>query len=166
MSKGQTGNRRRKFKNGKVKKRYKDIAHNLFDVADDKNVLEISKSFLEAQRKPGRIGSIAGVDLKKQRRVIKMEEKEKKKAQKQEKDQSRKKKSEEEIRKMFKKVTPENSDNEEIEEKYVDDEFKCNINRKEAIFKMKRNIETDTKIAETVDRFKISNDAAAHLTMR
>ena len=93
-----------------------------------------------------------------------MEEKEKKKAQKQEKDQSRKKKNEEEIRKMFKKVTPEDSDNEEIEEKYVDDEFKWNIHRKEATIKRKINIETDTKIAETADRFKISNDATARLS--
>ena len=93
-----------------------------------------------------------------------MEEKAEKKTQKQIKDQLRKKKSEEEIREMFKKVTPENSDNEEIEDKYVDDEFKCNINRKEATIKRKRNIEADTKLAETADRFKISNDAAAHLS--
>ena len=78
-----------------------------------------------------------------------MEEKEKTNPQKQEKDQSRKKKSEEEIRKIFKKVTSEDSDNEEIEEKYVDDEFKCNINQKEATIKRKRNIETDIKIAKT-----------------
>ena len=87
MSKGQTGNSRRKFNNRKVNKRYKDITHSLFDVADDKNVPEIDNSFLEAQRKPGRVGSIAGVDLIEQRRVIKMEEKEAKKALKEEKGQ-------------------------------------------------------------------------------
>ena len=43
MSKGQKGNRRRKFNNRKVNKRYKDITHSLFDVADDKNVPEIDK---------------------------------------------------------------------------------------------------------------------------
>ena len=57
LAKGQAEDcRERKKKNGKVKRKFCDVTHELFDIADDKNVPDIEKEFLEAQRQPGRKG--------------------------------------------------------------------------------------------------------------
>ena len=73
---GQNGEdrRMRKKKNGKVNRKYNDIADELFEIADDKNVPYIEKEFLEAQRKPIREGCIGGRDLVESARWKEIEE--------------------------------------------------------------------------------------------
>ena len=47
-SNGVKGKFKRKKKNGKVKKSFSEVSESLFDVADDKNVPENARAFLEA----------------------------------------------------------------------------------------------------------------------
>ena len=53
IARGQTaeGRGRRKKKNGKVKRKYNDIANKLFEIADNKNVPDSKVKCLEAQIK-------------------------------------------------------------------------------------------------------------------
>ena len=47
--KGQTGERKRKSKNGKVKRTFDDIANKLFEIADEKKCSKEAREFLKAQ---------------------------------------------------------------------------------------------------------------------
>ena len=85
MAKG-AGGKGRKKKNGKVKKRFCDIADNLFDVVDENNVPDEEKEFLAVQRKPGREGCIDGVDKKVSTAMSEAKKKENKRVQNKEEE--------------------------------------------------------------------------------
>ena len=64
IAKGQAikNRKRRKRKNEKVKTKFEDVKEELFDESGDEKVLELEKEFLTAQRKPGRVRCVGGVD--------------------------------------------------------------------------------------------------------
>ena len=75
-------------------------------------------------------------------------------------------KSEEEMARMSYQVSAvgDSGQEEDIDEKDVSDiEFKARIDRQVKTEKRKRDKEAEDKIGETADRFKMSNDAVAHI---
>lgn len=164
LGKGKAVTCRRRKKNWKTKKKFHEVAGELFDVADDQKVPDIEKSFLEAQRKPGRIGCIAGVDLVETENIEKSKRKEEEKAAKKRKDEERRARSEKEVDMLLKKVTPEDSEDDKAGKGEKDDEFRARIGQYKVREKRKRQEEAEAKIAETADRFKVSSEAVAHLS--
>ena len=167
--KGKT-QKRKKTKNGKQKKRFVDIAEELFDVAADDKVPEREKGFLAAQRKPVREGCIGGVDkivTTKMKEEKKKEEKRvKNKAEEERRTEKMRRKSEEEMARMSYQVSAvgDSGQEEDIDEKDVSDiEFKARIDREVKTEKRKRDKEAEDKIGETADRLKMSNNAVAHI---
>jgi hypothetical protein len=141
-----------------------------FDVADIEKGPEIEKEFLEAQRKPAREGTIAGIDMKETEKISenlqKREKKAKRKAEEAEQQEKRQKKSSEDIdrvlaKEVLKETNKEDSENNKDNE---EEEFKSRYDRKEKHAKKMKEKEAKAKVAETADRFKVSNKAVSHLS--
>ena len=167
ISKGQTGMRRRKKKNGKVKRKFGDIANKLFEIADEKRCSEAARKFLESQRLPERKGSIGGIDRAETRRVLEEEMRILAKEEKKEAKEKKRQKCQEEIKAMLAKTSVLDVSLSGEESRKVtnddEDEFQPRIGQVELGKEMKKKRELETKLAETADRFLIPSGASAHL---
>ena len=80
-----------------------------------------------------------------------------------ERNKKMKKKSDVECKMLLKQVMFESTEDEDDEHSDEVEEFMVKIDNLEVRENIKRKNELKMKIGETVDRFRISNDAAAHL---
>ena len=167
LAKGNVGKFRKKKKNGRTKRLFSDVQDSLFDVADDNKVPLSSKAFLQAQREPGRRGFIGGVNKEETMNVKAQLKRKELKAKQKEEQEKRRQECSEEIEAQFEKVSFELSELESEGGDESDPEYQpCVDNRKtreERRISRKRKLEWETNVAETADRFKISDDATAHL---
>ena len=170
MNRG-AGGKGRKKKNGKMKKKFCDIAENMFDVVDEKNVPDEEKEFLAAQRKPGRQGCISGIDKIVTAAWTEVKKKEDMKAKnKEEKERKLDKfriKSKIDVDKISKVVEVDLGENKEdsdvCDNVFSDPNFKGRLDGKERGEKRKRQKQAEDKIGEVADRFRMSSDTVAHV---
>ena len=158
---GQLDVRKRKKKNGKREQSFAEIAGKLFEVKDNSQLSEGAKIFLEAQREPGRKGNIGDPIVVDSKKI--QEKKKKAETVVNERNKKMKKKSDVECKMLLKQVMFESTEDEDDEHSDEVEEFMVKIDNLEVRENSKRKNELKMKIGETVDRFRISNDAAAHL---